>query len=210
MSNAKGKPVFISTQVLESMVVNDKPSRAEVVDSYCAVTDGVDALMLTGETAYGKYPELAVNALHRICVEAEQHIDYKEQREMVYRGFPTPIQVSTGICYFAADAVEKIEATLIICLTKSGKTARMISMFKPSCMIMALTNNIKTLKFLRIIRGVYPVLINDQVENVEKKAIQLGIENQLIMHGQIAIFVGSSKDSFTEGGTCSLRIVTAC
>jgi pyruvate kinase len=210
MCNAKGKPVFISTQVLESMVFNDKPSRAEVVDSYCAVIDGADALMLTGETAYGKHPELAVKALHRICVEAEQHIDYKERREMIYKTIPPPMDIVTGICYFAAEAVEKIGASLIVCLTNSGNTALTISKFKPSCMIAAFTNNLKTLRYLRIVRGVYPILLEDDLyDNVESAVIQISLKNELVQIGDTILFVGSSKDSIAEGTTSSLRILIA-
>lgn len=210
LANAKGKPVIISTQVLDSMVVNDKPSRAEVVDAYCAVTDGVDGLTLTGETAYGKYPVLAVKALHKICIEAEQHINYKEQRENVYSTLTPPLHVLTGICYFAADAVEKINASLIICLTKTGKSAKMISKFKPPCIISAVTNSLKTLKFLRIVRGVCPILVSDiKDQDIEKIALQISIKNGLVKTGDTVIFVGNRLDSITEGATSSFRIIIA-
>lgn len=212
MCNGKGKPVFLSTQVLESMAINDKPSRAEVVDAYCAVLDGVDALMLTGETAYGKYPELAVKTLHKICVEAEQYLKYKQNRELILENFELPLPKSMGICYLAADSVEKLGASLIICLTKTGKTASILSMFKPSCMIFAITNSLKTLKFLKIVRGIHPILLTESVENTgetERYAVSMALASNLIQPGQVLIFIGSSKDDIIEGSTSSLRVVIA-
>jgi pyruvate kinase len=209
LCNKLGKPVFISTQVLESMAVNDKPTRSEVVDAYCAVMDGADALMLTGETAYGRYPELAVRSLHKICVEAEQHMNYKKQRKMYYDSLSTPLNAMTAICYFAAEAVEKVTASVIICLTKSGKTARVISRFRPSCMIVAITDSLRTLKFLRVIRGVYPILSDGSPSrDNERVAITLCLEHEIAKSGDTVIFVGNNKDSFIEGTTTRFRIIT--
>jgi pyruvate kinase len=209
LSNIKGKPVFISTHVLESMVVNDKPTRAEVVDSYCAVTDGVDGIMLTGETAFGKYPELAVQTLDRICVEAEQHVNYKKQRDLVIEGIPGILSTPDGLCYFAAEAVEKIGASLIICLTRTGRTARSLSRFKPNCLIAAVTDFEKTFRFLRVVRGVYPILVNcrEDREN-ETIALRLVKEHQLARDGDRVVFIGSSRDTIIEGATSSLKIIT--
>ncbi|OMJ70531.1 hypothetical protein SteCoe_31461 [Stentor coeruleus] len=209
MCNKMGMPVFISTQVLESMVFNDKPSRAEVFDACCAVLDGVDALMLTGETAYGHYPELAVRALHKICFEAEQYVNYAEQRRLVYESLPTPLSPMNGICYFAAEAVEKVAAQAIVCLTRSGKTAKAISRFKPSCIVVAITDSIKTLKFLRIVRGVYPIFIDSNPgKDNESVAIGLCIEHEILKSRDVVVFVGNKKDSFIEGTTTSFRIIT--
>jgi pyruvate kinase len=211
MCNTKNKPVFISTQVLESMVVNDKPSRAEIVDAYCAVTDGADALMLTGETAFGKYPEQSVSALHRICIEAELNFDYKAHRELVFRSLPTPFAPSLGICYFAAEAVDKVRAKCIICITKTGKTASKLAMFMPACMVVAVTDNIQTLRYLRVVRGIYPVLAeqHDPETDTEALALRASLEAGIVEQGDLVVFVGSRKDSFVEGSTTSLRIIHA-
>lgn len=209
LSNIKGKPVFVSTHVLESMIINDKPTRAEVVDSYCAVTDGVDALMLTGETAIGKYPELAVHTLNRICVEAEQHLNYKKQRDAVIENIPNPLETTDGICYFAAEAADKIGASLIICLTKTGRTAKILSRFKPACLIAAVTDLEKTLRFLRVIRGIYPILVSSS-EDRENETVALALvkEHQLVRTGDRVVFIGSSRDTIIEGSTSSLKIIT--
>ena len=209
LSNAKGKPVFVSTHVLESMIVNDKPTRAEVVDSYCAVNDGVDALMLTGETAIGKYPELAVQTLNRICIEAEQHLNYKKHREGVIEGVYSSLGYADSICYFAAEAVDRIGASLIICLTKTGRTAKSLSRFKPACLIAAVTDLEKTLRYLRVVRGMYPILAGSS-EDMENESVALGLvkEHRLVKTGDRVVFIGSSRDRIVEGSTSSLKIIT--
>lgn len=209
LSNTKGKPVFISTHVLESMTVNDKPTRSEVVDSFCAVTDGVDAIVLTGETAYGKYPEQAVQTLHRICIEAEQHTDYKKQRKVVYNSLSKPLNTTDGICYFAAEAAEKMGASLIICLTKTGRTAKNLSRFKPTCVVAALTDFEKTARFLKVVRGIYPILVSSSEDREnEKVAIELVKHHGLVKAGDNVVFIGSSRDTIIEGSTSSLKIIS--
>lgn len=209
LCNAKGKPVFVSTHVLESMTVNDKPTRSEVVDSYCAVTDGVDAIMLTGETAYGKHPEQAVQALHRICLEAEQHTNYKKQRKAVINNLTFPLSTTDGICYFAAEAASKMSANLIICLTKTGRTAKNLSRFKPSCIVAALTDIEKTVRFLRVIRGIFPILVNSSEDREnENVAIELVKRDGLVKAGDKVVFIGSSRDIIIEGSTSSLKVIT--
>lgn len=82
-------------------------------------------------------------------------------------------------------------------------------MFKPSCMVFAITNSLKTLKFLKIVRGVHPIVVDGPVEDMERTAVELAKENGLIKPGGVIVFVGSNKDSIVEGGTCSLRIIVA-
>lgn len=209
LSNMKGKPVFVSTHVLESMIFNDKPTRAEVVDSYCAVNDGVDALMLTGETAVGKYPELAVQTLNRICIEAEQHLNYKKDREGVIDRVSSSFEYADSVCYFAAEAVDKIGASLIVCLTKTGRTAKNLSRFKPACLIAAVTDLEKTLRYLRVVRGMYPILVESS-EDRENEGMALGLvkEHGLVKTGDRVVFIGSSRDTIIEGSTSSLKIIT--
>jgi len=206
--NEKGKPVMVSTQVLESMVFKTKPSRAEVTGVFNVVYDGIDSILLTGETAYGKHPELAVRACASICMEAEKHIPYEEVSENILKNIQAPISIPENICYCAVRSVLSIKAKLIVCITKTGKTAQLISRFKPPCMILAITNSTKALKYMRIIRGVYPACLEEAklTESFKEHSMKVALEKELVQSGDKVIYVGGGHDSFIEGDTSSLVV----
>lgn len=147
-SNLLGKPVITATQLLESMIQNPVPTRAEVSDVANAVFDGTDAVMLSEESTLGAYPVEAVETLARIARVAET-------RPAVAATSSVPDTITKAV----AQAAEDLDATAIVALTESGASARMVARFHPRCPIVALTPSAETLKTLSLTRGVMPYQI---------------------------------------------------
>lgn len=150
-----GKRVITATEMLESMIHNPRPTRAEISDVANAVFDGTSAVMLSGETAAGKYPDLTVSVMAKITEKAEESIDYGD----VFRTYEFRIKdlvdaISHATCGMAID----ISASAIVACTLSGKTARLISRFRPPVDILGLTTNEKTWRKLALSWGVTPAM----------------------------------------------------
>ncbi|MBE6029549.1 MAG: pyruvate kinase [Clostridiales bacterium] len=154
----KGKPVITATQMLESMVNEPMPTRAEITDVANAVFDGTSAVMLSGESAAGKYPAQSVAVMTRILEQAE--IDMQNYR--VYD--PEEADVSTAIGHAACQAAADIDAKALIAITCSGYTARMISRFYPKQPIIAATPESRTARQMAIIRGAYPYMTKTETD----------------------------------------------
>jgi len=202
--NELAKPVVISTQLLESMVSNSRPSRSEVTDITNAVLDGCDALILTGETAYGENPVRALEACSKICIEAERYLDYQKHLDYILRTLGSNISVAENICYCAVRSVLSLKAALIVCTTESGKTAQIISRFLPPCPILALTNSQRVLRQLKIVRGVFPSFLENPSEVLQRT---FEIAGEFAVSGDILVFVGGSHNEFCQGKTCSFKIL---
>lgn len=174
--NQMGKPVITATQMLESMRDNPRPTRAEVTDVVNAVFDGSDALMLSAESAQGKFPVEAIRTMHELIVEAEKQdsiynkINLNEKMEYV----PEALAVSAALC------ASKLDAKAIVCMSTSGRTARLISRFRPQTYLLAVTDKVDTLRGLELCWGVQTLQINkfDSTEEVMTE-----IENVLVSHG---------------------------
>lgn len=150
-----GKRVITATEMLESMIQNPRPTRAEISDVANAVFDGTSAVMLSGETAAGKYPELTVATMARIAEQAEKSIEYdKLFRTSEFRIKDLVDAISHATCGMAID----INASAIAACSLSGKTARMISRFRPPVDILGLTTNEKTWRKLALSWGITPAL----------------------------------------------------
>ena len=153
--NEAGKPVITATQMLDSMMRNPRPTRAEVTDVANAIYDGTDAIMLSGETAAGKYPVEAVKTMALIAKRTEESIDYsKELRNKANKAGNTTDAISYATCTTAMD----LNAKAILSSTSSGHTARMVSKFRPDCPIVATTSHETVLRQLSLIWGVLPVM----------------------------------------------------
>ena len=152
--NEAGKPVITATQMLDSMMRNPRPTRAEVTDVANAIYDGTDAIMLSGETAAGKYPAEAVKTMATIAKRAEEDIDYNE---MIKAKEITDITVTNAISHATCTTAMGLNASAIITFTSSGHTARMVSKFRPECPIIAATNDEGVMRRLSLSWGVYPV-----------------------------------------------------
>lgn len=149
-----GKPVVVATQMLDSMIRNPRPTRAEVSDVANAVYDGASCVMLSGETAAGKYPVESVVTLDRTLRAAEASLDYWERFRV--RSFEKKASVSDAISHACCTTAMDLGASAVITVTTSGYTARMISRFKPQCPIVALTHDERVRRQLNISWGVTP------------------------------------------------------
>lgn len=156
--NQRGKPVITATQMLDSMIRNPRPTRAEVTDIFNAVLDGTDAVMLSGETAVGAYPFDAVKVMARVAQSAEKEMDYarilKEKHDL--HGTES---VTDAIGEAVVTIAEDQNAKAILCATATGGTARVVSKFKPRAPIVAATTDEQTYRRMALYWGVYPLLV---------------------------------------------------
>ncbi len=185
-----GKPVITATQMLDSMIRNPRPTRAEITDVANAIYDGTSAIMLSGETAVGKYPLEAFLTMSRIAEETEKNIDY----EHAFRNTNIPVSgnVTNAISHATCSAAHDLRATAIISVTKSGHTAKMVSKYRPSCPIIATTVSEKVFHQLTLSWGVSPVLtdMRDTTDEIFHQAIDRSYSTKLIKDGDLVVITG--------------------
>lgn len=160
LANARGKHVITATQMLESMIHNPRPTRAEATDIANAIYDGTTAIMLSGESAAGKYPVEAVTTMARIAECAEKDIDYRSRMRREGNGGKT--EITNAIAYATCSAAMDLEAAAIITVTMSGYTAEAIARFKPGCSIIGCSVNERVCKQLNLLWGVSPLLLKQE------------------------------------------------
>ncbi|KAK3902640.1 pyruvate kinase [Staphylotrichum tortipilum] len=219
MCNIAGKPVICATQMLESMIKNPRPTRAEISDVGNAVTDGADCVMLSGETAKGNYPNEAVREMSEACLKAENSIPYVSHFEELCTLVKRPVSITESCAMAAVRASLDLNASAVFVLSTSGESARLISKYRPVCPIIMITRNAPASRYAHLYRGVYPFLfpetkpdftkVNWQ-EDVDRRikwglshAIDLGILNE----GETVVVVQGWKGGM--GNTNTLRIVKA-
>ena len=152
--NEKGKPVITATQMLTSMLTSPRPTRAEVSDIANAVLDGTDAVMLSDETAMGKYPVEAVKVMKRTIEETEKIYPFYQDR---------PVEdTTTAIASAGSSLAKDVNASSIVAFTKSGRTAINVAKFRPACRILGITHDIKVLRRLNIVWGVEPYMVIEE------------------------------------------------
>jgi len=210
--NVVGKPVVTATQMLESMIVNPRPTRAEATDFSNAVFDGTDCVMLSGETAKGAFPVEAVETMARICLNAESVLDYNANYASIRDAVLAsgPMNVSETIASSAVKTTNDLGASLICCLTESGNTARLVAKYRPSAIIMAITQNKETARQLMVSRGVFPVVVGSVIgtERVIQKTIEEQKELGTVKNGDYVI-VTSGHIEGVSGATNLLKVITA-
>ena len=157
-----GKQVITATQMLDSMMKNPVPTRAEVTDVANAIYDGTSAVMLSGETAAGKYPVESVKMMARIAIRTEEDIDYKKRFFNIDR-HSNP-DITDAISHATVTTAHDLNAEAIVTVTKSGKTARMISRYRPSCDIIACTTTERVCRQMNMSWGVTPVMVKEMKE----------------------------------------------
>ena len=167
--NAKGVPVITATQMLESMMESPSPTRAEASDVANAIWDGTDAVMLSGESAAGKYPILAIETMHQIVYEAEK----KPKERPLMRQIDLS-SVSASVMVACSLISEKVHAKRIVCVTQSGNSCLKLSRFRPTTQVLGVTNDLKVARRMSLYWGVTPFFITEtnDVENIEKKIIE--------------------------------------
>lgn len=162
MAVAQGKHVITATQMLESMIKNPRPTRAEVTDIANAIYDGTTAIMLSGETAAGAYPIEAVKTMAKIAQRAEQDIDYRARMQKIQSQGTEILDITTAISYASCTVAMDLKATAIITVTLSGFTANMIARYKPGCAIVGCTTDEKVYRQLNLLWGVTPLMIKKE------------------------------------------------
>lgn len=160
MANAKGKHVITATQMLESMIKNPRPTRAETTDIANAIYDGTTAIMLSGESAAGNHPVEAVKTMARIAECAEKNIDYRDRMRHSDEGDKS--EITTAIAYATCTAAMDLGAAAIITVTMSGYTAEAISRFKPKCPIVGCAVNERVCMQLNLLWGVSPLMTQEK------------------------------------------------
>lgn len=154
--NHASKPVITATQMLDSMIKNPRPTRAEAGDVANAILDGTDAVMLSGESAKGKYPIEAVSVMATVCERTDEVMPASTVLPSVEK-----LRITASVCYGAVEISERLNAKLIIVATRSGKSAREIRHYFPKAPIIALTSNSETANQLILSKGVHPYLIGN-------------------------------------------------
>ena len=157
-ANRHGKPVITATQMLESMVHNPRPTRAEASDVANAILDGTDAVMLSAETAMGEYPVEAVAAMDRISREMERQTPGRDERRRAEHRHG--VAVEDAIAMGTTAVARMLDTPLIVCMTQSGFTARKVSAFRPPVPILAVTTVPLTYRQLALVWGTVPVLVD--------------------------------------------------
>lgn len=168
-ARAAGKRVITATEMLESMIYKPRPTRAETSDVANAVYDGTGAVMLSGETAAGNYPVQAVKAMSDIAAYTEQAIHYRKRFAITDYEIES---IADAVCASAVKASYDLAAQAIVVATRSGKTAKLISGFRPSCPIIAVTRHESTYHKMALTWGVQPILAADQPEATHAAASQ--------------------------------------
>lgn len=185
--NSNFKTVITATQMLDSMMRNPRPTRAEVTDVANAVYDGTDAVMLSGETAQGKYPLEALQMMVHIIENTEQHLEYDVMLEKA--GEHLKAGVSSAIGYSSVLAAANLHAKCIITPSVSGATTRVVSNLRPKQEILGVTPNERTLRRMSIYWGVRPIksLEFDTTEDICNGAVELAVVKQYVEPGDIVV-----------------------
>lgn len=200
----QGVPVITATQMLDSMMLNPVPTRAEVSDVANAIYDGSDAVMLSGETAFGKYPVEAVKMMHAIIRESERSNYFRISLSELEKKQKSTF--SQSICHSASVGSRDIGARCIIVFSESGFTARMMSRYRPQVPIVALTSHVKSLSRMSLYWGTTPCLLKEKIElDRDLTDLEHFLENAGIVSGgdNIVIIAGSTLE---EGGTNMIRL----
>lgn len=201
----EGKPVIVATQMLDSMIRNPGPTRAEVNDVASAVYECADAIMLSGETAAGKYPIEALQMMSRIAQIVENSIDYT--RETENRLYKNGMNITNAISSASCTMAINLNASAILTPTKSGYTARMVSRYRPPCTIIALPIDSRTFHKLSLIWGVVPVLttVTQTIDELLDRSGQEALKSGLVKKGDTVVVIAGATLN-VSGATDLIKI----
>ena len=200
------KPVIIATQMLESMIESPRPTRAEASDVANAVFDGTDAVMLSGETASGKYPREAVNMMSRIILEAESSMAENRQTQRRRRRAPGMTSISETICDSIAHAAEDLDMGAIAVFTQSGHTAKLVSKYRPKCPIFAFARSATVCHWMNLLWGVYPMMAgsSNSGESMVSEAESVLLHGGRVRIGEVIGVVAGTQ--MASGSTDFMRL----
>lgn len=204
--NAAGKPVITATQMLESMLANPRPTRAEASDIANAIFDGSDAIMLSGETAAGAYPVEALETMARIAARTEAALDYSDI--LLAKGLTVQRTTTGAISHATVQVAHELGAGAIITISESGFTARMVARYRPQAAIVAVTPRVKTLRRCQLYWGVHPVLGSgtQNTDEMVANAITLALSAGVVKEGDLVV-ITAGVPAGTKGTTNMIRVV---
>ena len=206
LCNGAGKPVITATQMLESMVSSPMPTRAEVTDVANAILDGTDAVMLSEETAVGKYPVKTVRIMSGVAMKTEEELPAAERGKIVCARDER--EVPDAIAHAAAAMARDIGVRAIIACTMSGGTARLIARYRPRVPILAASPSLATVRRLCLTWGVFPLRVGEsrRWEETVSGAVEAFLSRRLLRKGDRAVVVAGISPG-TPGGANLLRLV---
>jgi pyruvate kinase len=204
------KPVITATQMLESMIENPRPTRAEASDVANAIFDGSDAVMLSGETASGKYPKEAVNMMSRIVVEAERHMEafvgpHRKRREQQHA-----LSIAETICESVAHSADDLDMRAIVVYTETGNTARLISKYRPNADVYGFTQVQSVCNRMNLFWGVHPVRAplarsaEEMVREAERELLRRGV----VKPGEVIAVAAGTRMASGSTNFFRLQVVT--
>lgn len=211
--NEACKPVITATQMLDSMIRNPRPTRAEVTDVANAVYDGTDVVMLSGETAMGKYPLEALKMMSQIVEESESHLDYNAYRKRTVSA-DNIHNISNAVCYSSVATAHDLGAKVIVAPSISGFTTRMLSKWRPNASIIGLSPSVSAVRQMQIYWGVIPFHAKraESTDLLIESSLELLKEKGLVQDGDLAIItagvVTRAKRHLPAAHTNIMRVIT--
>ena len=202
--NEAGIPVITATQMLDSMIRNPRPTRAEVSDVANAIFDGTDAIMLSGESANGSYPVEAVRTMAKIAEEAEKQLKYEVAVSKATNHIPA---ISGVISRATCNAASELHASAIVSSTQSGATAKRLSQCRPSCPIVAVTPSVTVARQLAFSWGVYPV-VSERLESTDEmmnNSVEIAKENGFVKSGDTVV-IAAGVPAAEVGATNLMKV----
>lgn len=184
---SRGRQIITATQMLDSMIKNPRPTRAEATDVANAIYDGTGSIMLSGETAAGLYPVEAVRTMARIAQVAEASIDYVQRFK---DSAPRPsANITNAISHASCTSAQDLNAKAIVTVTKTGFTAKMLSRFRPSCPIIACAPVERVVRQLSLSWGITPLLIEEVTDTDElfERAVDAGMDAGLLQKDDLIV-----------------------
>ncbi|MDZ4260154.1 MAG: pyruvate kinase, partial [Candidatus Sungbacteria bacterium] len=202
------KPVIVATQMLESMIENPRPTRAETSDVANAVMNQVDGVMLSAESASGKYPVEAVAMMNEIIMSVEASHEFKHYIKIQWKGIPHVELTVNAIASSASTLAYHLAAPAIAVATASGRTAQIISSFRPSAHLIAATHDRDTANQLSLTWGVYPILVKRAANSdlFLKKIIDAIRAQKLVSRGNKIVVMGGTRVG-VSGATDTIKVV---
>ncbi|AZL85804.1 pyruvate kinase PykF [Aliivibrio salmonicida] len=203
--NRARKVVITATQMLDSMIKNPRPTRAEAGDVANAILDGTDAVMLSGESAKGKYPIEAVTIMATICARTDAVL----KAELSSRLDSPRLRITEAVCKGAVDTAEKLSAPVIVVATEAGKSARSIRKYFPTARIIAVTTNTKTAAQLCLSKGITPMVVDaiDSTDAFYLRGKELALESGIGAKGDIVVMVSGALVPSGTTNTASVHVL---